>query len=172
MTVIWWISSNECTDPMPTSFPHIVLAKLLLLLLLLQLLQNCYCCYRYYCYCYHCYQNYHITMLLITLLEIFNLQVWLNWQINCQYLQIFIGSPYFKSINLGWILYPRILLRSPILVGYQDLFLVLLPGSIAIFFESLGIIINLSLWRIWRMLRLRFILLRQGAVRNCHLALL
>ena len=42
-------------------------------------------------------------------------------------------------------LYPRKLLRAPILVGYQDLFLAPLPGSIAIFVESLGIIIYLSL---------------------------
>ena len=31
--------------------------------------------------------------------------------------------------------------RSPILVGYQDYFLAPLPGSIALFFESLGIYI-------------------------------
>ena len=35
-------------------------------------------------------------------------------------LRIFFGSPYVESINLGWILYPRKLLRSPILVGYQE----------------------------------------------------
>ena len=35
--------------------------------------------------------------------------------------------------------------RSPILVGHQDSFLALLPGSIAIFVASLGIIIYLSL---------------------------
>ena len=46
-----------------------------------------------------------------------------------------------KSINLGWILYPWKLLRSPILVGYQDYFLAPLTGSIALFFESLGIYI-------------------------------
>ena len=39
------------------------------------------------------------------------------------------------------ILYPQKLLRSPILVGYQDYFLAPLPGSIALFFESLGIYI-------------------------------
>ena len=63
---------------MPTNFLHIVLAKLLLLLLLLHLLQNhCYHCYGY-CYYYQCYENYHINVLLIILLQIFNLQVWLN----------------------------------------------------------------------------------------------
>ena len=36
------------------------------------------------------------------------------------YLRIFFGSPCVESINLGWILYPRKLLWSPILVGYQD----------------------------------------------------
>ena len=35
--------------------------------------------------------------------------------------------------------------RSPTLVGHQDSFLAPLPGSIAIFVESLGIIISLSL---------------------------
>ena len=69
---------QQITDPMPTNFYYIVLAKLLLLSLLLHLLQNyCYHCYRYYCCC-HYYQNYHITVLLITLLQIINLQVWLN----------------------------------------------------------------------------------------------
>ena len=139
---------QQITDPMPTIFLHIDLPKLLLVLLLLSLLQNyCYHCYRYYCYCYY-YQNYHTTLLLITLMQIINLQVWLNWQLSCWYLQVFFGSPCVESINLGWILYPRKLLRSPILVGYQDLFLAPLPGSIAIFVESLGIIIILSLWRI------------------------
>ena len=50
-------------------------------------------------------------------------------------------SPCVKSINLGWILYPRKLLWSPILVGYQEYFLAPSPGSIALFFESLGIYI-------------------------------
>ena len=74
------------------------------------------------------------------LLLIINLQVWLNWQLSCQYMQIFSGSPCVKYINLGWILYPQKLLRSSILVGYQDLFLAPLPGSIAIFVESIGIL--------------------------------
>ena len=34
-------------------------------------------------------------------------------------MRIFFGSPCVESTNLGWILYPRKLLRSPILVGYQ-----------------------------------------------------
>ena len=48
--------------------------------------------------------------------------------------EYFFGSPCVESINLGWILYPRKLLWSPILVGYQDYFLAPLPGSIALFF--------------------------------------
>ena len=96
---------QQIADPMPTIFLHIDLAKLLLLLLLLSLLQNYYYhCYRYCC-CYHYYQSYHITVLLITLLQIINLQVWLNWQLSCYYLQIFFGPPCVESINLGWILY-------------------------------------------------------------------
>ena len=70
----------------------------------------------YFCCRYH---HYHITVLLNTLLQILSFQVWLNWQLNCLYLRIFFGSPCVESINLGWILYPRKLLRSPILVGYQ-----------------------------------------------------
>ena len=34
-------------------------------------------------------------------------------------MRIFFGSPCVESINLGWILYPRKLLRSPILVGHH-----------------------------------------------------
>ena len=131
---------QQVTDPMPTNLSYIVYTKLLLLSSLLHLLQNyCHHCYRYH-YCFYYYQNYHTTLLLITLLQIINLQVWLNWQLSCKYLQIFFGSPCVESTNLDWILYPRKLLRSPILVGYQDLFLAPLPCSIAIFVESLGFI--------------------------------
>ena len=35
-------------------------------------------------------------------------------------MRIFFGPPCVESINLGWILYPRKLLRSPILVGYHS----------------------------------------------------
>ena len=43
------------------------------------------------------------------------------WLLTTQLLdlQICFGSPCVESINLVWILYPRKLLRSPILVGYQ-----------------------------------------------------
>ena len=69
---------QQVTDPMPTNLPYIVSAKLLLLPLILHLLQNyCYHCYHYQ-FDYHYYQNYHTTLLLITLLQIINLQVWLN----------------------------------------------------------------------------------------------
>ena len=49
--------------------------------------------------------------------------------------------PLCRIKKIGLNLYPRKLLRSPILVGYQDKFLAPLPGSIALFFESLGIYI-------------------------------
>ena len=80
-------------------------------------------------------------------------------------------APLVQWINLGWILYLRKLLQSPILVGYQDLFLGPLPGSIALFSESLGIYICWSLWGIWKILEPRFFPLLGGEVRNCHLAL-
>ena len=85
------------------------------------LLSCCYC-YNHYkipkillllsflCYRYH---HYHITVLLITLLQIFNLQVWLNWQTQLLILTNILCLP------LCWILYHWKLLRSPILVGYQ-----------------------------------------------------
>ena len=60
-----------------------------------------------------------IILLCYTLLQILSFQVWLNWQLSCLYLSIFFVSPCVKSINLGWILYPRKLLRSLIPVGYQ-----------------------------------------------------
>ena len=69
---------QQVTDPMPTNLSYIVSAKLLLLSSLLHLLQN----YYYHCYCYYCcchyYQNYQTTLLLIALLQMINLQVWLN----------------------------------------------------------------------------------------------
>ena len=69
---------QQVTDPMPTNLSYIVSAKLLVLSSLLHLLQNyCHHCYCYYCCCYY-YQNYQTTLLLITLLQIINLQLWLN----------------------------------------------------------------------------------------------
>jgi hypothetical protein len=43
------------------------------------------------------------------------------------------------QINKFGFYFPRRLLRFPILVGHQDYFLALLPGSIALFVSSLGI---------------------------------
>ena len=80
-------------------------------------------------------------------------------------------APLCRINKFGWILYPRKLLRSPILVGYQDYFLAPLPGNIALFFGSLGIYICWSLWRTWKTLRQQFIPQLRGEVRNCHLAL-
>ena len=108
---------QQITDPMPTNLSYIVLAKLLLLLLLLLLLQyhcyHCYC-YRYYC-CYH--QNYHTIVLLITLLQIINLQVWLKTQLLIP--SNILWLPLCRIYKFGLNTYPRKLLRSPILVGYQ-----------------------------------------------------
>ena len=44
---------------------------------------------------------------------------WTSRNAYGQILQILFGSPSVESINLGWILYPRKLLRSPTLVGYH-----------------------------------------------------
>ena len=86
-------------------------------------------------------------------------------------LENILWPPCVESTNLGWMLYPQKLLRCPILVGYQDYFLAPLPGSIALFFESLGIYICWSLWRTWKTIKLKFIPQLRWEVRNCHLAL-
>jgi hypothetical protein len=49
-----------------------------------------------------------------------------------------IWLPLYRINKFGFY-FPRRLLRSPILVGHQDYFLVPLPGSIALFVSSLGI---------------------------------
>ena len=150
---------------MPTSFSHIVLRLFTFPLLLLQSLQN------------------PKILLLLPLLLLPYYFATKYFAIDTKFTgvvelttQLLIPSnilwpPCVESINLGWILYPRKLLRSPILVGYQDLFLVLLPRSIAIFLESLGIYIYWSLWRILRMIEPRSFPLGWGEVRNCYLAL-
>ena len=85
-----WLLNDECH---PTHIHRwsnayalliLIFPKLLQFVLLLQSLQNYYCyCHRYYCYYYGYYQNYQTTLLLNTLLQIINLQVWFNWQLGC-----------------------------------------------------------------------------------------
>jgi hypothetical protein len=80
---------------------------------LLQSLQNCYC---YICYCY---RYFHTTLLLNILLQILSLSGVVELTTQLLILENILCLPFVESINLGWILYPRKLLRSPILVGYH-----------------------------------------------------
>ena len=129
---------------------HIDLCFITFSLPLLRLLQNCYC---YFC---HRYRYFHITLLLNTLLQILSLSCAVELTSQLLILENILWLPLCRINNLGWILYPRKLLQSPILVGYQDYFLAPLPGSIALFFKLLGIYISWSLWRTWKMKEPRF----------------
>ena len=73
--------------------------------------------YLFCCYCYHYYHTTFATKYFAADIK-FPGVVELTTQLL--YLRIFFGSPCVESINLGWILYPWKLLRSPTLVGYQD----------------------------------------------------
>ena len=150
---------------MPTSFSHIVLCLFTFSLLLLQSLQYC---YLYLCHFYH---YYHTTLLLNTLLQILNYPGVVALTTQLLILKNILWLPLCRINKFGWILYPRKLLRSPILVGYQDLFRAPLPRSIALFFESLGIYICWTLWRTWKMIELLFCPKLRGEVRDYHLAL-
>ena len=59
----------------------------------------------------------------------------------------------------------------PYTCGLSRLFSGAVAGSIALFFESLGIYICLSLWRTQEIQKPRSIPQLRGEVRNCHLAL-
>ena len=145
---------------MPTSFSHIVLHLFTFPLLLLQLLQNF---YRYFCHCYH---YYHTTLLLNTLLQILSYPGVVELTTQLLILENILWLPLCRINKFGLNTLPSKLLWSPILVGYQDYFLAPLLGSIALFFESLGIYICWSLWRTWKTKELRFIPQRRGEVRN------
>ena len=76
----------------------------------------------YFCYCYFCYRYhyYHTTFLLNTLLQILSYPGVVELTTQLPILENILWLPCVESINLGWILYPRKLLWSPILVGYQS----------------------------------------------------
>ena len=116
--VAWGIASDiiTITDPVPTSFSHIALHLVTLPLPLLQLLQNC---YRYFC---HCYRYFHTTLLLNTLLHILSYPGVVELTTQLLILENILWLPLCRLNKFGWILYPWKLLRSPILVGYQELF--------------------------------------------------
>ena len=124
---------------MPTSFSYIVLRLFTFLLLLLQSLQN------YHCYFCHCYRYYHTTLLLNTLLQILSYLGVVELTTQLLILENILWLPLCRINKFGLSTLPSKTVAIPILVGYQDYFLAPLPGSIALFFESLGIYICLSL---------------------------
>ena len=115
---------------------------------------------HYYCY-HHCYTCYKLLLSLLLLPLLLSLLSKLSnyfatdhFVADNQSLGVFelttrllipsniLWLPLCRIYKFGLNTYPRKLLRSPILVGYQDLFLAPLPGSIAIFVESFGSIIS------------------------------
>ena len=150
---------------MPTSFSHIDLCLVTLPLPLLQLLQNCYC---YFC---HRYRYFHTTLLLNTLLQILSYPGVVELKTQLLILENTLWLPLCQIDIFGLNTLPLKTVAIPILVGYQDYFLAPLPGSIALFFESLGIYICWSLWGTWKMKEPRFFPQLRGEVRNYHLAL-
>ena len=72
----------------------------------------------YFSYRYH---YFHITLLLNTLLQILSYPGVVELTTQLLILENILWLPCVESINLGWILYPRKLLRSPILVGNQSI---------------------------------------------------
>ena len=144
-------SPIQCLRVFPTGPCYVTLPLLLSLLLLLLC---CYCCY---------FAATAVTLLLLVTIATTTITLPCYWyfvadtkSFRCGWIdnstantwEYSLASPWVESINLGWILYPRKLLRSPILVGYQDLFLTLLPGKHSLFSESLGIYVCWSLWGI------------------------
>ena len=130
---------------MPTSFSHIVLRLFTFPLLWLSSLQNTKSiAFPTVTFCYH-YHYYHITLLLNTLLQILSYPSVVELTTQLLILKNILWLPLCRINKFGLNTLPRKLLRSPILVGYQDYFLAPLPGSIALFFESLGIYICWSL---------------------------
>ena len=99
------------------SFSYIVLRLFTSPLLLLQSLQNI---HRYF---WHRYHYYHITLLLNNVLHILSFPGVVELTTQLLILENILWLPCAESINLGWILYPRKLLRSPILVGYHTCYL-------------------------------------------------
>ncbi len=113
-----------------------------------------YSLFRGYCYNHYKTQKYYFfyryRYFHTTLLQILSYPGVVELTTQLLILENILWLPLCRINKFGWIPYPQKLLRSPILVGYQDYFLALLPGNIALFFESLGIYICWSLWGTWK----------------------
>ena len=124
---------------MPTSFSHIVLCLFTLPLLLLQLLQNC---YYYFC---HSYRYFHITLLLNTLLQILSFPGVVELKTQLLILENILWRPLCRINKFGLNTLPSKIVVIPYTCGLSRLFSGAVAGSIALYYESLGIYICWSL---------------------------
>ena len=130
ITVAWWITSgiiihhrSNAYESFTTSPCYVTLSLLSSVLLLLLC---CYCCY---------FVATSVTLLLLVtvataaiILPCYRYFAADTKSFRCGWIdnstantrEYSLASPFVESTNLGWILYPRKLLRSPILVGYQS----------------------------------------------------
>src|SRR6187401_1327814 len=120
---------------MPTSFSHIACCLFTFPLLLLQKLQ------KHYCYFYCCYHYLHITLLLNYLAADTKFPGVVELTTQLLILNSILWIPLCRINKFGLNTLPSKTVAIPTLVGYQDYFLAPLPGSIALFFKSLGIYI-------------------------------
>ena len=123
------------------------------ILLFAYLLFRCYCynhyktpkillCYHYFCYRYH---YYHITLLLNTLLQILSYPGVVELTTQLLILKNILWLRLCRINKFGLNTLPSKNVATPYTCGLSRLFLASLPGSIALFFESLGIYICWSL---------------------------
>ena len=123
-TVAWWIPSGIIIHHRSNAYEFF--------LLVLAMLLCRYCCH--FCYCYTAATV--VTLLLLVTVATVAITLLCYWYFSadtksfrCGWIdnsttntwEYSLASPCVESINLGWILYPRKLLQSPILVGYQPL---------------------------------------------------
>ena len=129
ITVAWWIASGIIIHHRSNAYESFTTGPcyvtLPLLLSLLLVLLCCYCCY---------FAATAVTLLLLVTVATVAITLPCYWyfaadtkSFRCGWIdnstantwEYYLASPRVESINLGWILYPQKLLRSPILVGYQ-----------------------------------------------------
>ena len=130
------------------NYPSLIHCRRAFHILFFAYLLFCCYCYNYYkkpkniylCCCYR-YLYYHTPLLLNTLLQVLSYLGVVELTTQLLILENILWLPLCRINKFGLTFYPRNLLQSPILAGHQDYFLAPLPGSIALFFESLGIYI-------------------------------
>ena len=122
ITLTWWIASGIIIHHWSNAYESI--------LLVLAMSLCCYCCHCCYCY----FVATAVILLLLVTVATAAIILPCYWyfaadtkSFRCGWIdnstantwEYSLASPWVESINLGWILYPQKLLRSPILVGYH-----------------------------------------------------